>query len=94
MQIIINHILLVFTRQLTIFSTTSLVVLNYEADIGYYTIRVAIDPRACNRTVIYRPSTNIVSQLELISFWEKKTGREFKRIYVSEEELVRLSTSK
>ncbi|KAI5668139.1 hypothetical protein M9H77_17992 [Catharanthus roseus] len=69
------------------------VVLNYEADIGYYTIRVAIDPRACNRTVIYRPSTNIVSQLELISFWEKKTGREFKRIYVSEEELVRLSTT-
>ena len=52
------------------------------------------DPRTCNRIVIYRPQTNILSQLELISLWEHKTGRNFKRIQVSEEELVKLSQSK
>ncbi|KAL8482548.1 hypothetical protein ACS0TY_028645 [Phlomoides rotata] len=68
-------------------------VLNYEEDIGIYTIKVATDPRTRNRVVIYRPSTNIVSQLELISLWEEKTGRSFNKIHVSEEELVTLSQS-
>ncbi|XP_059631976.1 eugenol synthase 1-like [Cornus florida] len=66
-------------------------VLNYEEDIATYTIKVATDPRTCNRVVIYRPSPNIVSQLELISLWEKKTGRMFKRVHVSEDEIVKLS---
>ncbi|KAL2520146.1 Isoflavone reductase-like protein P3 [Forsythia ovata] len=66
-------------------------VLNFEEDIGIYTIKVATDPRACNRVLLYRPSTNIISQLELISLWEKKTGRTFKKIHVSEEEIVTLS---
>ncbi|CAI9754312.1 unnamed protein product [Fraxinus pennsylvanica] len=66
-------------------------VLNFEEDIGIYTIKVATDPRACNRVVLYRPSTNIISQLELISLWEKKTGRTFKKIHVPEEEIVFLS---
>lgn len=52
------------------------------------------DPRTCNRIVIYRPQTNIISQLELISVWEEKTGRSFKRVHVSEEEPVNLSQSK
>lgn len=69
-------------------------VLNFEEDIGIYTIKVATDPRACNRVVLYRPSTNIISQLELISLWEKKTGRTFKKIHVPEEEIVFLSKSK
>ncbi|KAK7841131.1 eugenol synthase 1 [Quercus suber] len=56
-------------------------VLNYEEDIAL----------TCNRIVLYRPQKNIVSQLELISLWEKKTGRSFNRVYVPEEELVRLS---
>ncbi|XP_050268555.1 eugenol synthase 1-like isoform X1 [Quercus robur] len=66
-------------------------VLNYEEDIALYTIKVANDPRTCNRIVLYRPPKNIVSQLGLISLWEKKTGRSFNRVYVPEEELVRLS---
>lgn len=70
------------------------VVLNYEEDIGVYTIKVANDPTACNRIVIFRPPENIISQLELVSLWEKKTGRSFKRVHVSEEELVKLSESK
>ncbi|KAH6834162.1 hypothetical protein C2S53_018839 [Perilla frutescens var. hirtella] len=66
-------------------------VMNYEEDIGLYTIKVATDPRTCNRTVIYRPSTNILTQHELISKWEAKTGRNFKKIYLLEEEVVALS---
>ncbi|KAG6698073.1 hypothetical protein I3842_08G003700 [Carya illinoinensis] len=66
-------------------------VLNYEEDIAIYTIKVANDPRACNRLVIYRPEKNIVSQLELISLWEKKTGRSFNKVQIPEEEIVKLS---
>ncbi|KAL3503874.1 hypothetical protein ACH5RR_033715 [Cinchona calisaya] len=66
-------------------------VLNFEEDIAIYTIRVANDPRACNRVVIFRPSTNIISQLDLISLWEEKTGRKFKKVHVSEEDIVTLS---
>ncbi|KAJ6360609.1 hypothetical protein OIU77_004598 [Salix suchowensis] len=66
-------------------------VMNYEEDIAMYTIRLADDPRTCNRVVIYRPQKNIVSQLELISLWEKKTGKTFNRIHVPEEEIVELS---
>ncbi|KAK3409737.1 hypothetical protein EUGRSUZ_J01831 [Eucalyptus grandis] len=66
-------------------------VLNYEEDIGKYTIKVANDPRACNRVVTYRPKSNIISQHQLISLWEEKTGRSFKRVCVPEEDLVKLS---
>ncbi|RVW67263.1 Eugenol synthase 1 [Vitis vinifera] len=48
-------------------------VLNYEEDIALYTIKVANDPTACNRIVIFLPPKNIISQLELIALWEKKT---------------------
>ncbi|KAK6240560.1 hypothetical protein SCA6_005949 [Theobroma cacao] len=65
--------------------------LNYEEDVAEYTFKVANDPRTCNRIVIYQMPKNIVSQLELIALWEKKTGRSFKRIHVHEEELVKLS---
>ncbi|OMO92111.1 NmrA-like protein [Corchorus olitorius] len=67
------------------------VLLNYEEDVAEYTIKVANDPRTCNRIVIYRMPKNILSQLELISLWEKKTGRNFKRSHVPGEELVKLS---
>ncbi|KAI9383593.1 hypothetical protein POPTR_013G103701v4 [Populus trichocarpa] len=66
-------------------------VMNYEEDIAMYTIKMADDPETCNRVVIYRPQKNIVSQLELISLWEKKTGKTFNRIYVPEDEIVKLS---
>ncbi|XP_031267515.1 eugenol synthase 1-like [Pistacia vera] len=64
-------------------------VLNYEEDIAMCTIKVANDPKMCNRVVIYRPQKNIISQLELISLWEQKTGRTFKRVHIAEEDLVK-----
>ncbi|KAK4391225.1 Eugenol synthase 1 [Sesamum angolense] len=53
--------------------------------------QVAIDPRACNRVVIYRPAADFISQLELISLWEKKTGRSFNKVHLAEAEMVTLS---
>lgn len=67
--------------------------LNYEEDIAVYTIKVANDPRTCNRIVTYRPAKNVISQLELISLWEKKTGRNFNRVHIPEEEIIKLSES-
>lgn len=69
-------------------------VLNYEEDVAAYTIMAATDPRAANRVIILRPSGNILSEMDLISLWEKKTGRTVQRIYVPEEEIVKLSESK
>lgn len=69
-------------------------VLNYEEDVAAYTVKAATDPRVENRVIVYRPPKNIVSQLDLISSWEKKTGRTLKKINVPEEEIVKLSESK
>ncbi|XP_048331232.2 eugenol synthase 1 isoform X3 [Ziziphus jujuba] len=60
-------------------------------DIAMYTIKVANDPRTSNRIVTYRPPKNIISQLELISLWEKKIGRNFNRVHISEQEIIKLS---
>lgn len=81
-------------QEITVYGTgEAKAVLNYEKDIGIYTIKVATDPKACNRVVIFRPRTNIISQLELISMWEKKTGRSFSKIHVPEQEIVTLSNT-
>ncbi|KAK2385805.1 eugenol synthase [Trifolium repens] len=66
-------------------------ILNYEEDIAMYTIKVANDPRAHNRIVVYRPSKNIITQNELISLWEHKNGQKFNKVFVPEEDLIKLS---
>ncbi|KAJ8767908.1 hypothetical protein K2173_020848 [Erythroxylum novogranatense] len=67
------------------------VVLNYEKDVAAYTVKAATDKRVENRVIIYRPEGNIITQLELISSWEAKTGRTYRKVHVPEEELVKLS---
>ncbi|XP_028944640.1 isoeugenol synthase 1-like [Malus domestica] len=66
-------------------------VLNYEEDIATYTIKAATDPRAANRVLTCRPQGNIISQLDLISCWEKKTGRTLRRIHIPEHEILKHS---
>lgn len=78
-------------KSIFIFQTA---VLNYEEDIAAYTVKAATDERAANRVIIYRPQKNIVSQLDLISSWEKKIGQKLKRIHIPEERLIELSQSK
>jgi hypothetical protein len=69
-------------------------VMNLEDDIAAFTIRVANDPRTVNKLVIYRPPGNMISQSELVSLWEKKTGRTLQRVFLPEAEMVRLSQCK
>jgi hypothetical protein len=71
-----------------------LAILNYEEDIAMYTIKVANDSRAHNRIVVYRPSKNIITQNELISLWEHKNGQIFNKVFVPEEDIIKLSQSK
>ncbi|KAI4331874.1 hypothetical protein L6164_016826 [Bauhinia variegata] len=81
-------------QEITVYGNgESKAILNYEEDIAMYTIKVANDPRTCNRIVIYRLPKNFITQNELISLWEKKTGRNFNRAFVSEEEIVKLSAT-
>jgi len=65
--------------------------MNSEVDIAALTIKMANDPRTMNKLVIYRPPANIISQSELVSLWEKKSGRSLKRVFVPETEMVGLS---
>ncbi|KAF5751775.1 hypothetical protein HS088_TW02G00793 [Tripterygium wilfordii] len=68
-------------------------VLNYEEDVATYTLKAATDPTVENRVIICRPPMNIISQMELITSWEMKTGRTFEKTNVPEEELIKLSES-
>ena len=60
-----------------------------EEDIGTYTIKAADDPRTLNKIVYIRPPGNTYTHNELVSLWEKKTGKTLKRIYLTEEEVVK-----
>ncbi|GLJ35071.1 hypothetical protein SUGI_0705630 [Cryptomeria japonica] len=62
-----------------------------EDDIAALNIMVANDPRTLNRLVIYKPPMNVISQSEIVSLWEKKTGWTLKRVYLPEAEMVNLS---
>ncbi|MDK0764231.1 NmrA family NAD(P)-binding protein, partial [Clostridium perfringens] len=45
----------------------------------------AVDPRAANKTLYIKPPANTMSHNELVSLWEKKTGKKFTREYVPED---------
>ncbi|XP_072999352.1 eugenol synthase 1-like [Typha latifolia] len=60
-----------------------------EDDIGAYTIKAVDDPRTLNKILYLRPPANILSHNELVSLWEKKTGKNFEREYVPEEVVLK-----
>ncbi|KAK8935019.1 hypothetical protein KSP39_PZI014749 [Platanthera zijinensis] len=60
-----------------------------EHDIATYSIKAAYDERTLNKTLYIRPLANIYSTNELVSLWETKTNKTLKRIYVSEEEVLK-----
>ncbi|GER30056.1 isoflavone reductase-like protein [Striga asiatica] len=51
------------------------VVINYEEDIGTYTIKAVDDPRTLNKILYIKPPKNIYSFNELVALWEKKIGK-------------------
>ncbi|XP_072982856.1 probable pinoresinol-lariciresinol reductase 3 [Typha latifolia] len=60
-----------------------------ESDVAIFTICTIDDPRTLNRTLYLRPPGNVCSMNELVKIWEMKIGKELKRVYVSEEQLLR-----
>ena len=60
-----------------------------EEDIATYTIKSINDPRTLNKILYMRPPSNIYSHNELVSLWEKKSGKTLERVYLTEEEVVK-----
>ncbi|KAB1220650.1 Isoflavone reductase-like protein [Morella rubra] len=64
-------------------------IFNEENDIGTYTIRAVDDPRTLNKTLYLMPPKNFYSFNELVTLWEKKTGKTLEKTYVPEEQLLK-----
>lgn len=64
-------------------------VFNKEEDIGTYTIKAVNDPKTLNKFLYIKPPHNIITLNELVSLWEKKTGKNLERIYVPEEQVLK-----
>nr|TKW21371.1 hypothetical protein SEVIR_4G162800v2 [Setaria viridis] len=60
-----------------------------EEDVGTYAIKAVDDLRTLNKVLYLRPSSNILSHDELVSLWEKKTGKTFERVYIPEDEVLK-----
>lgn len=58
------------------------------SDIGKFTMKCLDDDRTLNKTVHFRPSTNILSINELASLWEEKIGFKLPRVTVTEDDLL------
>jgi hypothetical protein len=60
-----------------------------EEDVGTYTIKAVDDPRTLNKILYLRPPSNVLSHNELISLWEKKVGKTFERVYITEDDVLK-----
>eukprot|EP00246_Nothoceros_aenigmaticus_P018051 TRINITY_DN92_c0_g1_i1.p1 TRINITY_DN92_c0_g1~~TRINITY_DN92_c0_g1_i1.p1 ORF type:complete len:314 (+),score=59.35 TRINITY_DN92_c0_g1_i1:140-1081(+) len=60
-----------------------------EEDIGVYTIKAALDPRAENKTLFLRPAHNLLSHPELVELWEKKSGAHLHKTQLEDEDLLK-----
>lgn len=57
-------------------------------DIGKFTMKTVDDIRTVNKSVHFRPSSNLCNINELASLWEKKIGRTLPRVIVTENDLL------
>nr|ACA60732.1 pterocarpan reductase-like protein [Linum corymbulosum] len=64
---------------------------NREEDIGTYTIRAVDDPRTLNKLVYVRPPKNIYSFNDLVGLWERKIGKTLEKVYIPEEQVLKLT---
>nr|AAF64182.1 phenylcoumaran benzylic ether reductase homolog TH7 [Tsuga heterophylla] len=61
-----------------------------EEDIGTFTIKAVDDPRTLNKTLYLRLPANTLSFNELVGIWEKKIDKTLDKVYVPEEEVLKL----
>ncbi|GAV58264.1 NmrA domain-containing protein [Cephalotus follicularis] len=79
------------TVKITIFGNgTAKGVFVKESDVAAFTISTVDDPRTSNKVLYLRPPGNIISMNELVEVWESKTGKKLEKIYVPEEELLKI----
>lgn len=61
-----------------------------EEDVGMFTIKAVDDERTLNRTLHFRPPVNTLSFNELVAMWEKKIGKTLQKIFIQEDQLLKL----
>ena len=61
-----------------------------EEDIGTFAIKAVDNPKTLNKTLYLRLPANTLSFNELVALWEKKIGKTLEKVYVSEEQVVKL----
>lgn len=60
-----------------------------EDDIGTYTIKAAVDPRAENKELYIAPPKNFLSHLELLELWEKVSGLSVEKVQQEEADVLK-----
>lgn len=62
------------------------------SDIGKFTVKTIDDVRTVNKSVHFRPPSNLFSINQLASLWEKCIGRKLPRVTISEDDLLAAAT--
>ncbi|MCD7462820.1 putative pinoresinol-lariciresinol reductase 3 [Datura stramonium] len=60
-----------------------------ENDVAAFAINTVDDARTLNKVIYLRPKGNVYSMNELVGIWEGKIGKTLKRIYITEDELLK-----
>ncbi|KAH9319820.1 hypothetical protein KI387_021589 [Taxus chinensis] len=61
-----------------------------EEDVGTFTIKAVDDPRTLNKVLYLRLPTNSISTNDLVALWESKIGKTLEKVYLSEEQVLKL----
>ncbi|BAU00056.1 hypothetical protein LR48_Vigan06g047300 [Vigna angularis] len=61
-----------------------------EEDVGTYTIKAVEDPRTLNKNLYLRPPANFLTFNQLVSLWENKIKSTLEKVYILEEQLLKL----
>lgn len=60
-----------------------------ENDVAAFVINTVDDARTLNKVVYMRPKGNVYSMNELVGIWEGKIEKTLKKIYITEDELLK-----
>ncbi|XP_060180060.1 probable pinoresinol-lariciresinol reductase 3 [Lycium barbarum] len=60
-----------------------------ENDVAAFAINAVDDARTLNKALYLRPPGNVYSMNELVGIWEGKIGKTLKKIYITEDELLK-----
>lgn len=61
-----------------------------NCDVAAFTISTVDDPRTLNKVLYLRPPGNVYSMNELVEIWEMKIGKKLEKVYVPEEEVLKI----